>query len=149
MINRRTARELALHMIFELGFRDGPAEAMLNDYLTDKQAALWADECEMYRELPEGAQLDYIKRVVSGVDEHMAELDRYIETYANNWKFGRISRISAAIMRLSMYELMYCDDIPNASSINEAVELAKKYDSDEAASFVNGVLGAYARKELL
>ena len=44
---------------------------------------------------------------------------------------------------------MYCEDIPNASSINEAVELAKKYDSDEAASFVNGVLGAYARKELL
>ena len=85
---------------------------------------------------------------MKGVYEHGVELDGYISKYAIGWSFARISRMAAAIMRVAMYEILYMPDIPASAAINEAVELAKRYDSPEAASFVNGILGSYVRKEL-
>ena len=78
---------------------------------------------------------------------HQDELDRTIETYAKGWKLSRLSRMTAAVLRLAIYEMRYVDDVPVRVAINEAVELAKVYDTDEAASFINGVLGAVARAE--
>ncbi|MCX7615706.1 MAG: transcription antitermination protein NusB, partial [Clostridiales bacterium] len=71
----------------------------------------------------------------------------YIEKYTKGWNCNRISRISTSIMRISMYEMLYMPDIPDSASINEAVELAKEYDSPEAATFINGVLGTFYREE--
>ena len=85
---------------------------------------------------------------MTGVSQHAAELDTYIEKYAQGWRFDRISLVASAIMRLAMFEIMYMPDIPNGAAVNEAVELAKKYDDPETAKFVNGILGSFVREEI-
>lgn len=72
--------------------------------------------------------MEYIRKVVTGVSQHGAELDNYAGKYSSGWEFHRISRTALAIMKVAMYEIMYMTDIPDKVSINEAVELAKKYD---------------------
>ena len=91
---------------------------------------------------------DYIRRLVKGVDEHGAELDGYIAKYAKGWSFARIPLVASAIMRVAMYEILYMPDIPNSVSINEAVEIAKKYETPETVKFINGILGSFVRQEV-
>ena len=79
--------------------------------------------------------------------DHQEELDGYIQRYARGWKPERISRTALAILRCAMCEILYMEDIPNASAIDEAVELDKGYDDPETVSFVNGVLGGFMRGE--
>ena len=76
-----------------------------------------------------------------------AELDDCISRYSVGWAFARIPRMAAAVMRTAMYEVLYMPDIPNAAAINEAVEIAKKYEPVEVVSFVNGILGTFVRTE--
>jgi len=90
---------------------------------------------------------EYISRVFFGAYEKLDELDAIIEKHAVGWKKERMSGVSLAIMRLSVYEILFADDIPDAVSINEAVELAKTYDDDAAASFINGILNAVLKEK--
>ena len=73
------------------------------------------------------------------------ELDETIAAYSKGWKISRMSRMTVAVLRLAIYEMRYVEDVPVGVAINEAVELAKVYDTDEAAAFINGVLGSVAR----
>ena len=98
--------------------------------------------------MPNAKQEAYIRRLVSGVAEHAAELDGDIEKYARGWRFERISLVASAIMRVAMYEMLYMADIPAGVAINEAVEIAKSYESPEVVKFINGILGSFARGEL-
>jgi len=147
-MERRLAREIALHIIFESSFDNEKSDLQTQKYLKNERFENFREDCDIYKEKVITSQIKYIETIISGVLSHSAELDAYIDKYAIGWDFGRISRINTAIIKLSMYELMYMSDIPHAVSINEAVEFAKKYDSDNAASFVNGVLGSFVRKEL-
>ena len=124
-MTRNTAREIAMHLAFELSFTDLPIVDFLDQYLSDEKFAELAPECELYAQLPNAKQESYIRRLVSGVAEHAAELDTYIEKYAKGWRFERISLVASAIMRLAMYEIMYMPDIPHGVAINEAVELTR------------------------
>ena len=90
---------------------------------------------------------EYIRRLVSGVGSHAAELDGYIEKYAQGWKFARIPLVASAIMRVAMYEILYMQDIPDGAAINEAVEIAKHYETPETVRFINGILGSFVRQE--
>ena len=81
------------------------------------------------------------------IDNLVGLLDGYVEKYAKGWKFDRISRTALAAMKVAMFEVMYMPEIPNAVAINEAVELAKKYDEPETVKFVNGLLGSFSRGE--
>jgi len=110
-MTRNTAREIAMHLAFELSFTDLPIDAFLNHYLSAEKFEELATECELYAEVPNAKQDDYIRRLVSGVAGHAAELDTYIEKYAKGWRFERISLVAAAIMRVAMYEIMYMPDI--------------------------------------
>ncbi len=92
-------------------------------------------------------QEQYIRKLVCGVNEHAAELDSYIEKYAVGWKFERIPLVASAIMRVAMYEMLYMPEIPNAAAINEAIEIAKKYEDGKVVSFMNGILGSFVRQE--
>ena len=76
----------------------------------------------------------------------MDELNDAIERNAKGWKLSRLSRMTKAVLRLAIYEMRYVDDVPVGVAINEAVALDKVYDTDEAASFINGVLGSIARE---
>lgn len=147
-MTRNTAREIATHLAYELSFNELPAGEFLDARLSQETFAHLAPECELYADLPNEKQEAYIRRLVSGVAEHAAELDTYIEKYAKGWRFERISLVAAAIMRVAMYEILYMPDIPNGAAANEAVEIAKHYEDEETAKFINGILGTFVREEV-
>ena len=88
---------------------------------------------------------DYIKTVFSGVYENIEELDNIISSTAVGWKIERISKTALCVLRLALFEIKFMDDIPLSVSINEAVEICKKYATTEDASFVNGILSTVAK----
>ena len=145
---RNTAREIAIHLSYELSFTDKPIEDLLDQRLTPEAFAALAEEDDIYQEAPNAKQDQYIRRLVKGVAEHGAELDGYIAKYAKGWNFARIPLVASAIMRVAMYEILYMPDIPNGVSINEAVEIAKKYETPETVKFINGILGSFVRQEV-
>ncbi len=124
-INRREAREAVFTLLFETEFRRDETFETIFETSTEN------------REIDEDA---YIRRVYFGVCENRDRLDEIINRHAKGWKMTRISRVSRSILRLSAYEMLECEDIPNSVSINEAVELCKKFDEEAARPFVNGVL---------
>ena len=145
-MTRNTAREIAVHLAYEWSFSDLPVEEFLDQQLSAETFSDLAPEYELYNEMPNEKQLLYIRRLVSGVSEHAAELDSYIEKYAQGWRFERISLVASAIMRVAMFEMLYMPDIPHGVAINEAVELAKSFGENESSSFINGILGKLARQ---
>ena len=144
---RNVAREIAMHLSYELSFTDLSADELLNQRLNPDRFDQLAPEYEVYGKLPGPSQQAYIRKVVKGIADHGYELDRYIEKYAVGWKFERIPLVASAIMRVAMYEILYMPDIPNGAAINEAVEIAKKYESSDVVRFINGILGSFVRKE--
>ena len=144
---RNTAREIAIHLSYELSFTDKPVEELLDERLTPESFAALAEEDPLYQETPNAKQADYIRRLVRGVADHAPELDGYIAKYSKGWSFARIPLVASAIMRVAMYEILYMQDIPNAAAINEAVEMTKHYEEPEVVSFVNGILGSFVRNE--
>ena len=145
---RNTAREIAIHLSYELSFTDKTVDELLDERLTADTFATLAEEDAIYAEAPNAKQSEYIRRLVKGVEEHAAELDGYIAKYAKGWSFARIPLVASVIMRVSMYEILYMPDIPNGAAINEAVEIAKKYETPETVKFINGILGSFVRQEI-
>lgn len=146
-MTRSAAREIAVHFTFELGFSTLSADQLLEQSLTPEAFALLGEEEPLYAQFPDKPQLDYITAMVKGVFDHGAELDGYIAQHARGWRFSRIDRVAAAIMRVTMYEILYMPEIPNKVAINEAVEISKKYLDDDVVKFVNGILGSFVRVE--
>lgn len=144
---RNTAREIAIHLSYELSFTDKTVDELLDERLTADTFATLAEEDAIYAETPNAKQSEYIRRLVKGVEKHAAELDGYIAKYAKGWSFARIPLVASAIMRVAMYEILYMPDIPNGAAINEAVEIAKKYETPETVKFINGILGSFVRQE--
>lgn len=126
-LNRREAREAVFELLFETEFRkDEDADTI---FVTSTENREIEDD-------------PYIRGTYFGVCEHKEEIDSLINRHSNGWKTTRISRVSRSILRLCVYEMLYCKDIPRNASINEAVELCKKYDEEKARPFLNGVLNA-------
>ena len=131
MKNRRQARENAFGVIFESKLhKETPIEEIL---ATAKET----------RDLGED---EYLTGVVLGVAAHSEEIGELIEKYSHGWKKKRISPVLLSVMELAIYEMLYCEDIPAAVSINEALELVKLYDEENARAFANGVLNAVAKE---
>lgn len=145
---RNTAREIAIHLSYELSFTDKEIDALLDERLSAETFETLSAEDPIYAEAPNAKQAEYIRRLVKGVHEHAYELDGYIEKYAKGWKFSRIPLVASATMRVAMYEILYMPDIPNGAAINEAVEIAKKYETPETVKFINGILGTFLRQEV-
>ena len=120
-MTRSTAREIAIHLAYQLSFTELPVEEFLDQQLSDERFAELAAEDDLYADRPNTKQEAYIRRLVSGVAEHAAELDADIEKYARGWRFERISLVASAIMRVAMYEILYMADIPQGAAISEAV----------------------------
>lgn len=145
-MNRHGARELVLHLLYTGEYTGMTGEQLLESVNEERFQSL-EREYPLYQELPPASQKDYVHDAVVGVMAHLPELDGYIEKYAVGWNVGRISRVSKCILRLSMYEVLYMG-IPVGASVNEALELAKAYDAEEAAAFVNGIMGAFVKQEV-
>jgi len=137
-----------MHLAYELSFTDLSPEEMVNERLTKETFDTLSAEDELYAEAPGPTQAEYIRGIVAGVAEHAPELDGYIAKYAKGWRFERIPLVAGAIMRVAMYEAMYRDDIDVGIAVNEAVEIAKKYETPETVKFINGILGSFVREEL-
>lgn len=145
-MTRTNARELAVHLIYEMNATGvGADEALAIRFAEDYYPTL-AEENDLYAEKPNRKQLDYIRLTAAGAAEKRDELDGYIRQYAIGWRLERISRLARAIMELAIYEILYVEDVPTGAAISEAVELARRYEDEDVVSFVNGVLGSFARE---
>ena len=147
-MTRNTAREIAVHLAYELSFTDLSPEELTRERLSKEYFATLTEEDALYAEAPGPTQAEYIRTIVAGVAEHAPELDGYIAKYAKGWRFERIPLVASAVMRVAMYEVLYRADIPNGAAINEAVEIAKKYETEETVKFINGILGSFVRGEI-
>lgn len=132
-MTRKEARDQAFVLIFEKGINNESVEDILDA----------AKECRNFLEDEDG----YTLKVFTGVFEKVEEIDSIISNNLSGWTINRISKISLAVLRLAIFEIMYMDDIPDAVSVDEAVELCKTYSTQDDAAFVNGVLGTVVRSK--
>ena len=145
-MTRSNAREIVAHLIFEMNFTEDSAQQLVDTAMEPGYYESLAQETEIYAERPNDKQMQYINSCVAGVKEKLEELDGYISKYAINWSVSRISKVARAILHVAMYEILYVQDVPTSSAINEAVELTRKYEDEDVVSFVNGILGSFARE---
>ena len=144
-MTRANARELAVHLIYGRDFTGEEPEQVVAVRLAKEYYAKLSEENEVYAERPSRAQTAYLDKVVSGVANRADDLNAEIQKYSIGWDVSRISRLTRAIMQLAIYEILYVEDVPTGVAVSEAVRLAKKYDGDDTGSFVNGILGSFAR----
>ena len=144
-MTRGNARELAVHLIYGRVFTGEEPEQVVSTRLDKDYYGQLSAENDIYEERPNRAQLRYIDSVVSGVANREDELNQQIQTFSIGWDVSRISRLTRAIMQLAMFEILNLEDVPTGVAISEAVRLAKMYDGDDTGSFVNGILGSFAR----
>ena len=133
-MSRRKARELALQVLFNLDFTGGDSRLVTN--------AVYAMQDEA---VPESVH-EYVDWVVTGTLAHKAEIDALISELAHEWKLERMGGVDRAVTRMAIFEIKYGDgQVPPRAAVNEAVELAKHFGSDESGRFVNGILGSLVR----
>ena len=146
-MTRMTARQLAVQLLFSIETNSASAEDTLALFFSNDHYETLHDEDELYLEMPDEEQAEYIRRVILTTESHRNEIDEIISRYSSGWKINRLSKTTLAILRCSICEILYLDDIPEAAAVNEAVELGKTYDSPQAGAFINGVLGSFLRAE--
>lgn len=138
-MSRKAAREHAFKIVYELPFYQGLEQENVT-VLTDFYMRDFVEES-----LDE-ADTAFIQAETLGVQQKQKELDEAIGAALKGWKVSRLSRVDLAILRLAAYEILYMPSLPVKVSINEAVELAKRYSQEAAPAFINGILGTIALK---
>ena len=144
-MTRGNARELAVHLIYGRNFTGEEPSAVVQIRLEKEYYNNLSSENDVYAEHPSRAQRAYIDAVTSGVANREEDLNATIQKFSIGWDVKRISRLTRCVMQLAIYEILYVEDVPTGVAISEAVRIAKKYDGDDTGSFVNGILGAFAR----
>ena len=131
MSNRHLARTIAMQTLFAWDF-NGQKKETLDLIITDNFANF----------APNFDDGGFVKELVDGVVTKIDELDSYIRKYATEWPLEQITCVDRNVLRLGIYELLYCGNIPSRVAINEAIEVAKSFGGDSSGKFINGVLGA-------
>jgi N utilization substance protein B len=144
-MSRASARELAVHLIYGREFTGEEPDQVIATRLNKDYFAQLSAEHEIYAKRPNSWERAYLDQVVSGVCNRTDDLNAHIQTYSIGWDVSRISKLARAIMQLAIFEILYVDDVPTGVAISEAVRIAKLYDGDDAGSFINGILGSFAR----
>ena len=144
-MTRGDARELAVHLIYGREFTGEEPEQVVSTRLDKEYYPQLSTENEIYTDRPSKAQVRYLDTVVSGVANRQEELNATIQKFSIGWDVSRISKLTRCIIQLAIYEILYMEDVPTGVAISEAVRLSKKYDAPETGSFVNGILGSFAR----
>jgi len=130
-LGRRWAREIALQVLFQVDLVNAEPYRAL-DYLLKENT------------VPDDIAV-FIRSLVRGTLEHLFEIDDYINRYAIEWDLSRMANVDRNILRMGLYEMLYCQGTPLNVAINEAIELAKAYSHEEAPRFINGILGKIAK----
>jgi len=129
--NRRKGRELALQALYQIEITGDPSVAAVELFLQHFEGNAKAKE--------------FARRLVSGTMSQRAEIDRLIDQATENWKIDRLAKVDFVLLRLASYELVFCADIPTSVTLDEAIEIAKRFGSEESAGFINGVLDRIAQ----
>lgn len=151
-MNRRKSRELTMKLLFQMTInKESFKEVMTslkesseleNDRLNDITSDFKSNEKDDLEDIDlNDIDMSYVTRILKGIQEKKEEIDDRIKKCLINWKLNRISKVDLAILRICTYEFLYEDDIPQNVSVNEAIELAKRYSGDKSAAFINGILG--------
>lgn len=132
-MSRKIAREVAMKDAFArlLGGEDTYADILDKSGIT---------------EIPTENDLAYSDEVMKGIQEHTETIDKLIEELAIGWSIDRMPKVDLSILRVAIYEILYRKDIPESVSINEAVELAKRFGGDRSPAYINGMLGTLSKK---
>ena len=125
-MGRRKSREFAIQILYQIEMNKSDAEYALQTF--------W----ENYN-YPDDIK-EFTNHLVKGTSEHRDQIDRIIIKTATNWSFSRITPVDRSILREAIFEMFYCPDIPYKVTINEAIELGKKFSSEKSGAFINGVL---------
>jgi N utilization substance protein B len=133
MGKRRKARESTLQILFQLEFNDGELENIFQSFWQEKKA--------------EKKIKDYSRWLAEGIVSHREGIDQLIQSVSENWRIDRMALVDRNVLRIAVFELLYEEDLAPAIVIDEAIEISKRYSSEEAATFVNGILDA-ARKKI-
>ena len=144
-MTRANARELAVHLIYAREFTGDEPQMLIAARLEKEYYSNLSQESPVYEDRPSRAQRAYIDNIVMGVANRIEELNETISKLSIGWDISRISRLARTVMQLAIFEILYVEDVPTGVAISEAVRIVKLYDGDEAGSFVNGILGAFAR----
>lgn len=134
-MNRRKSREIAMKLLFEMSINKENYEDIIENFKEHTDADL--QEIDM----------SYITKVLAGIHENGKEIDKNIEKHLIKWKLNRLSKMNLAILRISTYEILFEDDIPDKVSVNEGIELAKKYGEDSSPAFINGILAKMIKND--
>lgn len=126
MGTRRQARELAMQALFYMDMRKDASEEMLEDF------------CGCF--CPSKKSRPFLIKLVTGVLETKGRIDALVERFSQNWQISRMSCVDRNVMRIAVYEMLYCDDIPPKVSINEAIDIGKKFGTQESGAFINGIM---------
>lgn len=126
MGTRRLARELAMQALFSMDMRCAFSSEALADYR----------RCFS----PSEQAMPFFRRLTGGVLQYIDDIDYVIERHSSNWKVSRMACVDRNVLRLAVFELLYCEDIPTKVSINEAIDIAKKFGASESGGFINGIL---------
>ena len=134
MGNRRIAREIALQLLYETEMKGSEPRAVLELY--------WAGQAE-----PEDPEVrKFTTELLEGTYRNRKEIDAIIEKHSLHWKLVRMAVVDRNILRLAVYELLYLHDTPTNVILNEAIEIAKKFGTEESGSFINGILDKIAKE---
>jgi N utilization substance protein B len=133
-MNRRKSREIAMKLLFEMSINKESCDEIIENFKENTDIEL------------NDVDFNYIERVLSGVLKNKDEIDNAIQKYLVKWTIDRLPKMNLAILRMASYELTFEEDIPEKVSINEAIELAKKYGDDNAPAFINAVLNNLIKK---
>lgn len=128
MGKRRVARECTLQILFQLEFNDSQLESSLSQYWENKRSAKDVKE--------------YSTWLVKGIVSYKKQIDKIIQSTSHHWRVSRMSVVDLNVLRIAVFELFFEEDLAPAIVINEAIEIARKYSGDQAATFVNGILDA-------
>ncbi len=138
-MSRRNAREQALVLLYQCDLRKKDPQEIWNDFQC-------FSDFEEDTIVLEPKDTDFVREELEGVWEHLTEIDEIINRNSHRWEIGRLSAPLRAILRIAVYEIKYREDIPEAVSVNEAIELSKSYDNPEAGAFVNGILAGVLKE---
>ncbi|HFK6409245.1 TPA: transcription antitermination factor NusB [Listeria monocytogenes] len=127
-MKRREAREKALQALFQIELNEMSLDQAIKNIMEDEQD-------------------DYMEKLVEGVMANKAEIDAIIEPNLDNWRMDCLSKVDLSLLRLSVYEIKYLDDVPNRVSLNESIEIAKIYSDEKSSKFINGVLANIAPED--
>jgi len=134
MRKRTKARECALQVLYQVDVTKDDYQTCLDDF--------WASKKDLDSSITE-----FASGLVRGAIENLEKIDKIISAYATNWQIGRMAIVDRNILRLATYELLFLSDIPPKVSINEAVDIAKKYGDRDSGKFVNGILDKISKEE--